>query len=1502
MENNTTLDFGFRVPTVVTINDVVLNEGSGGGSTNFTFTVSRDNTSEAFSLGVNTANITTTGSDFTAISGGTVSFTAGGSLTASVSVTVNADDIVELTETFNVLLSGAPDGVIITDGTGLGTITNDDQATISIDNVSDTEGNVGTKPFTFTVTSNKAVDVPFSVNINTVNGTASTVDNDYVANSTTLNFSGTVSETKTFTVTVNGDVKVESDETFSVPLSALSASGRNVVISGSNGTGSGTITNDDAATISINDVSQVEGNAGTTNFVFTVTLSQVVDQAVTVNFATADGTASSGDYNTNTGIVTFPANGAGQNQTITVQVIGDMVGEANETFFVNLSNVSAGGKAVTISDAQGIGTIIDDDLAFSINDVSVSEGNAGTTTMTFTVTRTSTATAESIQYTTANNTATTADNDYVASSGTLNFALGDNSETITIIINGDTKVEANETFFVNLSNVSNGSIADGQGQGTITNDDAATVTLTGGIAQAEGNAGTTSYTFTATLNNEVQDGLTIAYTTNDGTATAADGDYVDNDGPALVFAGTSGETKTITVLVNGDTKVEANETFTVSLGAISNAPVGVTVGGVAQTGTITNDDAATVTLSGGPLFQNEGNVGTTPYAFTVTLNNAVQGGFSVSYTTDDNQATTADNDYVDNDGSLVFTGTAGESKTITVLVNGDLKVEANEIFLVSLGALTGAPAGVTTAGSPQQGLITNDELDWGDAPDSYNTLSANNGARHNTSLLFHLGATVDGDLDGQPNANADGDDTDAEGDDDDGVTLPSALVTNTMANLTVNATSVGYLNAWVDFNNNGNWSDVGEQVFTNTVLTAGDNTLSFMVPAGATPATTFARFRYTSASIGSPSFAGQQTTGEVEDYQVSIVNTQFSINDVSMVEGNAGTTNLNFTISRSVNANACSVNYGITGGSAVSGSDYQAFSNGTVNFTAGGALSETVTVVINGDNTVELNETILMTLSMAVNGSILDGSGTGTITNDDASVITITSPTVTEVNPGPVSMSFDIVMSQPSDADVVVNYATVDGTATTAGNDYQSTSGMLTFSAGQTSKQVSVTINGDCINEMAETLLLRLSGLNANGRNVSLSGGGATLEGTGTIQNAPLPTAMISGTSSVCQDAPSPTVTFTGSGGMAPYTFTYSVNGGGSQFVSTMGMSSSATVAQSTAMAGVYTYTLVSVSDANCSQAQSGMAVITVKPTPSSALTASKYDVCPNTPVSLDAHCSVGGATVNWNPGGATVTPDAPNIAYVYKASCVLDGCIGNESSVEVRTHRILVDLKDVGLGAQPKAIVGAVKDNLAPTNLIVAPLSPRLWTLLATGCTASESAVFKLSGPISFNTIDNNPPYAMFANVGSDYFSVDHPNYGNGSSGFPNGTYTLVVDLRAADGVGGPFPKNRIAVGTLLATRTLQFTINNTIRQGISRTRNGRYRESWAVVVLNPVVNTLRLKLQHSKDELVEVAFLDASGRSILQRIFVPATNQHQEEFEMSSLANGMYFLRVSTVDKHAT
>ena len=221
--------------------------------------------------------------------------------------------------------------------------------------------------------------------------------------------------------------------------------------------------------LSINDVTVTEGNAGTTSAVFTVTLSTATSQTVTVNYATANGTATEGsDYTAASGTLTF-APGV-TSQTLTVAVLGDTRNEANETFFVNLSTPSN----ATIADGQGQGTILNDDAALpglSINNVTVTEGNTGTTSAVFTVTLSAASSQTvTVNYATADSKAT-AGSDYTATAGTLTFAPGVTSQTITVSVLGDTVKEPTETFYVNLSNATNATIVSGRGRGTILDDD-----------------------------------------------------------------------------------------------------------------------------------------------------------------------------------------------------------------------------------------------------------------------------------------------------------------------------------------------------------------------------------------------------------------------------------------------------------------------------------------------------------------------------------------------------------------------------------------------------------------------------------------------------------------------------------------------------------------------------------------------------------------------------------------------------------------------------------------------------------------------------------------------------------------------------------------------------------------------------------------------------------------------------------------------------------------------
>ena len=239
-----------------------------------------------------------------------------------------------------------------------------------------------------------------------------------------------------------------------------------------------------ATSVTVNDVSITEGNDGTSLLTFTITRSDNVG-AFTLDYATADATATAGsDYVAANGTATFTAGGS-LTQTVSVTINGDTAPEANETFQLNLSNLVSTSGTASITDAQGIGTITNDDAApprITISDVAVVEGNTGTANATFTVTRTGGTGAFTLGFTTANGTAT-AGSDYETRAGLIEFSEGDTTRTITVPINGDTLGEANETFFVNLTTATDGAIIDdGQGVGTIINDD---VTL---ISQIQGNS------------------------------------------------------------------------------------------------------------------------------------------------------------------------------------------------------------------------------------------------------------------------------------------------------------------------------------------------------------------------------------------------------------------------------------------------------------------------------------------------------------------------------------------------------------------------------------------------------------------------------------------------------------------------------------------------------------------------------------------------------------------------------------------------------------------------------------------------------------------------------------------------------------------------------------------------------------------------------------------------------------------------------------------------------
>jgi hypothetical protein len=689
-------DGGNDGPTgpTLSIDDVTSNEGN-SGTTTATFTVTLSEAQDKpVTVSFATADGTATaGSDYVAANG-TLTF-APGTTTQTVTVTVNGDATTEPDETFTVNLSGASNAAL-GKAQGTGTIVNDDvvggDPALAINDVSVSEGNSGSKTATFTVTLTNPPASTVTVSYATANGTA-TAGSDYTGASGTLTFpNGTT--TQTVDVTISGDTNAELDETFFVNLS--NPSGATII----DGQGTGTITNDDGTpppappSLSINDVSVSEGNLGPNEASFLVTLSAPSTEVVRVDYATANGTATagSGDYFATNGTATFPPGTT--TQRITVQVNGDTTKEPNETFLVNLSNP----VHAAINDGQGVGTIIDDETApsLSIGDATVIEGNGGKRNATFTVTLSApTSQAVTVNYATANQTAT-AGTDYDSTSGTLTFPAGVTTRTITVPVDGDNSNESNETFTVDLTAPKNATIADGQGVGTIIDDESGLPTLT--IANAstqEGNSGSKAMTFTVTLSQPSTQAVTVKYATANGTASSAS-DYTEANG-TLTFAPNETE-KTITVNVTGDTTHETNETLFVNLSNANNALLGDN----RATGTIEDDDDLPK-LSINDVTKAEGNIGFTQFAFTVTLSAASAVPVSVGFQTGGGTAT-ALIDYSSTSGTVVF-APGQTTQTITVNVNGDGTKEGNDTFFVNLDNATGA----TITDDRGVGTITNDD-------------------------------------------------------------------------------------------------------------------------------------------------------------------------------------------------------------------------------------------------------------------------------------------------------------------------------------------------------------------------------------------------------------------------------------------------------------------------------------------------------------------------------------------------------------------------------------------------------------------------------------------------------------------------------------------------------------------------------------------------------------------------------------------------------------------------
>ena len=772
----------------------------------------------------------------------------------------------------------------------------------------------------------------------------------------------------------------------------------------------------------------------------TVTRGAGSDGAVTVDYATSDGSATAGsDYTVTSGTLSFAAGETSKN--ITVPILDDATYEGDETFTVNLSNATGGATLGTPTSATV--TIQEDDAPPSAGSLQLATAAAALAenggSFSVTVTRNGGSFgAVTIDYTTVDGTAS-AGSDYTAASGTLSFADGVTSQSFNVPVADDAVYEGDETLQVTLSNPGGGATLGAPSSATLTITDNDPVPSAGTLAFSAG-AYTVSESGPALAVTVSRSGgsfgtVTVDYSTTDGTA-AAGSDYTASSGTLTFIDGDV--TETFSVPITDDTNYEGDEAFTLNLAS----PTGGASLGAPSTASVTITENDPVPAAGSLQFTGASySVAENGSAIVITVSRTGGsfGTVTIDYATTDGSAT-AGNDYTATSGILTFADGV-TSQTFSVPIIDDSNYEGNESFTVSLSSATGG----ATIGALATASVT---------------ITENDPVPPAGSLKFS-GATY----------------SIAE----DGVSLSITVVRTGGSFGTVGVnyrTSDATATAGSDYTATSGsltFADgVTSQSFSVPILDdatyEGDESFGLQL-SGVTG----------DATLGSPASA---TVTIVENDAVPPAGSlQFSGASYSVAE-NGGQALI--TVTRTGGSvGAVSVSYATGGGSATAGSDYTATS-GTLTF-ADGVTSRTFNVPILDDADYEGNETVGLALSAPTNGAALgvQASATLTITENDAvppaGSLQFSGATYAVAENGG-SLLVTVTRNGGSFGQVSVDYSSMDGTAT-AGADYTAVGGTLTFADGVTSQTFNAPILDDATFEGDEDFSLSLGN----------AGGGAAL-------------------------------------------------------------------------------------------------------------------------------------------------------------------------------------------------------------------------------------------------------------------------------------------------------------------------------------------------------------------------------------------------------------------------
>jgi hypothetical protein len=327
--------------------------------------------------------------------------------------------------------------------------------------------------------------------------------------------------------------------------------------------------------------------------------------------------------------------------------------------------------------------------------------------------------------------------------------------------------------------------------------------------------------------------------------------------------------------------------------------------------------------------------------------------------------------------------------------------------------------------------------------------------------------------------------------------------------------------------------------------------------------------------------------------------------------------------------------------------------------------------------------------------------------------------------------------------------------------------------------------------------------------------------------------------------------------------------------------------------------------DNGCTSAAAS-ATFTVNATPSSPFISggTRREACVGSAVSVPVSCPSGSVAV-WSPALPATIPAATTN---YMVVCSNGICNSSSTTVTLVPASVSVELFDVSR-PYPGVKLATIASDLQNGSFFIAG-APRFWTAEAKACNPlAESISFVLSGPgVSYNSVDNAMPFTLFTNSGSTYWSIDDAMRGVGSQfstyGWPTGNYTLTVTAFDADGIGVE-AKGRTPNGNSLGSRSFNFTISSPggMREGVDSKIGMELNEQpLAVVLPNPVNNTLNVQINNAKGQNVDVNFMDLQGRSIIRKAVKPTTDNHTESFDVSRQSSGMYMLNVVGETKKAS